>query len=128
MYVNVYFNKHWRITTLLCIDINTSVNSREINIRSISPCEKQIIIFFQYVLNQKNKLMTCVKIIPEKWSLEKWSPKNCPREKWSLEKWSTEKWSRKTHKQKIVGWASSIVVCVWNVGMWSIYENPKLDN
>ena len=33
----------------------------------------------------------------------------------------------KTRKQKIVGWASSIVVCVWNVGMWSIYENPKVD-
>ena len=33
----------------------------------------------------------------------------------------------KTHKQKIVGWASSIVVCVWNVRLWSIYENPKLD-
>ena len=35
---------------------------------------------------------------------------------------------RETQKQKIVGWASSIVVCEWNVGMWSIYENPKLDN
>ena len=34
----------------------------------------------------------------------------------------------KTRKQKIVGWASSIVVCAWNVRMWSIYENPKLDN
>ena len=35
---------------------------------------------------------------------------------------------RETQKRKIVGWASSIVVCVWNVWMWSIYENPKLDN
>ena len=37
---------------------------------------------------------------------------------------------RETQKRKIVGWASSIVVCVcvWNVDMWSIYENPKLDN
>ena len=35
---------------------------------------------------------------------------------------------RETQKQKIVGWASIIVVCVWNVGMWSIYVNPKLDN
>ena len=35
---------------------------------------------------------------------------------------------RKTQNRKIVGWASSIVVCVWNVGMWSIYENPKLGN
>ena len=33
-----------------------------------------------------------------------------------------------TRKQKIVGWTSSIVVCVWNVRMWSIYENPELDN
>ena len=33
-----------------------------------------------------------------------------------------------TRNQKIVGWASSIVVCVWNIRMWSIYENPKLDN
>ena len=32
----------------------------------------------------------------------------------------------KTQKQKIVRWASSFVVCVWNVRMWSIYENPKL--
>ena len=35
---------------------------------------------------------------------------------------------RETQKQKIVGWASSIVVYVRNVGMWSIYENPKLDH
>ena len=35
---------------------------------------------------------------------------------------------RETQKQKIVGWVSSIVVSVWNVRMWSIYENPKLDN
>ena len=34
----------------------------------------------------------------------------------------------KTRKQKIVGWVSSIVMCVWNVRMLSIYENPKLDN
>ena len=34
---------------------------------------------------------------------------------------------RETQKRKIVGWASSIVVSVWNVDMWSIYENPKLD-
>ena len=34
----------------------------------------------------------------------------------------------KTRKQKIVGWASSIVVSVWNVQMWSIYENSELDN
>ena len=37
-------------------------------------------------------------------------------------------WKPKTRKQKIVDWASSIVVCVWNVGMWSVYKNPKLDN
>ena len=35
---------------------------------------------------------------------------------------------RETQKRKIVRWASSIVVCVWNVEMLSIYENPKLDN
>ena len=35
---------------------------------------------------------------------------------------------RETQKRKIAGWASSIVGCVWNVGMWLIYENPKLDN
>ena len=35
---------------------------------------------------------------------------------------------RETQKRKIVGWASSIVVCVWNNRMWLIYENPKLDN
>ena len=35
---------------------------------------------------------------------------------------------RETQKRKIVGWASSIMVCVWNVEMWSIYENPKLNN
>ena len=35
---------------------------------------------------------------------------------------------RETQKRKIMGWVSSIVVCAWNVGMWSIYENPKLDN
>ena len=35
---------------------------------------------------------------------------------------------RETEKQKIVGLASGIVVCVWNVGMWSIYKNPELDN
>ena len=35
---------------------------------------------------------------------------------------------RETQKRKIVGSASRIVVCVWNVGMWSIYENPKLNN
>ena len=34
----------------------------------------------------------------------------------------------KTRKQRIVGWASNIVVYVWNVGMWSFYKNPKLDN
>ena len=34
---------------------------------------------------------------------------------------------RETQKRKIVGWASSIVVCVWNVGKWSIYENPQLE-
>ena len=33
-----------------------------------------------------------------------------------------------TRTQKIVGWASSIVVYVWNERMWSIYENSKLDN
>ena len=33
---------------------------------------------------------------------------------------------RETQKRKIEGWASSIVVCV--CGMWSIYENPKLEN
>ena len=35
---------------------------------------------------------------------------------------------RETQKRKIVGRASSIVVCVWNIGIWSIYENPKLDH
>ena len=35
---------------------------------------------------------------------------------------------RETQKRKIVGWASSIVVCMWNVRMWSIYENRQLDN
>ena len=35
------------------------------------------------------------------------SRKNGPREKWS-----PKNWSRKTQEQKIVGWASSIVVCV----------------
>ena len=35
---------------------------------------------------------------------------------------------RETQKRKIVGWALSIVVCMRNVGMWPIYENPKLDN
>ena len=80
--------------------------------------------------------------------------KNGPREKWSPEKWSPRKmvpgkmapgkngsWKidprknssrkigpRETQKQKIVGRRSSIVVCVWNVGMWSIYENSKLEN
>ena len=34
----------------------------------------------------------------------------------------------KTREQKIVGGASSIMMYVWNFGMWSIYENPKLDN
>ena len=35
---------------------------------------------------------------------------------------------RETQKRKILGWASSIVVCVLNVGMRSLYGNPKLDN
>ena len=65
--------------------------------------------------------------IPEKWSQKMVPGKNGPR------KIIPRKIGpRKTQKQKIVGWASSIVVCVcvcvWNVGMWSIYVNPKLDN
>ena len=90
-------------------------------------------------------------MVPEKWApgkmvLEKMVPvkivseKNGPRGKWSPENWSPKIGPRKngpqkigpreTEKRKIAVWASSIVVCVcvWNVEMWSIYENPILDS
>ena len=86
----------------------------------------------------------------EKWSPENWSPGNSETKNRGVsvehrgvcvECWHViNLWKPKTRqnpklgskpetrKQKIVGWVSSIVVCVWNVRMWSIYENPKLDN
>ena len=73
----------------------------------------------------------------EKWSSENWSPKKWSPENWSLEnwfpeKWSPENWSAKTQKQKSVVSVEQrgvcVCVCVWNVQMWSIYENLKLDN
>ena len=75
----------------------------------------------------------------EKWSPENWSPGNSKpknRGEKSMKSMKTPNSTtnpklgnkRETRKQKIVGWASSIVVCVWNVRMSSIYENPKLDN
>ena len=66
---------------------------------------------------------------PEKWSPEKWSPRKMALGKNGARKNGPQKIGpRESQKRKIVGWTSSIRVCVWNVRMWSIYENPKLDN
>ena len=72
----------------------------------------------------------------EKWSPRKMVPGNNgprkigPRKNGPRKNGPPKIDPRETQKQKIVGWALSIVVCVcvWNVRMWSIYENPKLDN
>ena len=58
-------------------------------------------------------------------------PKNGPREKWSPENYSPENWSpqnAKTKNRRVSVEHRGVCVCVWNVGMWSIYVNPKLDN
>ena len=53
------------------------------------------------------------KMIPGKMVPEKWSPGKMVLGKMAPGKNGL----RETQKRKIVGWASSIVVCVWNVGM-----------
>ena len=55
------------------------------------------------------------KMVPEKNGIRK----NGPRQKWSPGNSET--------KNRGVG-VEHRGVCVWNVGMWSIYENPKLGN
>ena len=70
--------------------------------------------------------MVLGKIVPEKWSPGEMVPGKMVPEINGSRKIGP----RETQKQKIVRWASSIVMCVesWNIRMWSIYENPKLDN
>ena len=69
------------------------------------------------------------KMAPEKNGPRKNGPrKNGPRKNGPRKNGPRKFGPRETQKQKIVGRASSIVVYVRNVGMWSIYENPKLDN
>ena len=67
-------------------------------------------------------------MVPEKWSSGKMVPGKMAQRKMVLGKNGPRKIG--PENWKIVGWAASIVVCVcvWNVGMWSIYENLKLDN
>ena len=94
----------------------------------------------------------------EKWSPRKMVPrkmasgKNGPRKNGPCEKWSSEKWSptkkvprkmdpgkngprkigpRGTQRRKIVGWASSIVVCVecWDViNLWKPTTRQQTQN
>ena len=69
------------------------------------------------------------KLVPGKNGPRKISPrKNGPQKDGPRKICPQKNGPRETQKRKIVGWASSIMVCVWNVGMWSIYVNPKLDN
>ena len=73
--------------------------------------------------------------IPEKWSSCENNPrKNGPRKKGPRENGSREKNPRKNGPRKIGLQKNRGVsvdhraVCVWNVRMWSVYENPQHDN